>query len=383
MKLLLVLAVACLLLLSACRSAATRTYRLVPGDTPILIPPGVPAVDSKPRTVRFQSSVASSACSTTDDIVQLRRRGRTLQASPQRERLEKAEAGALIEFAKRLELDRCLAPGEALPFSESIVRSLPLSLPRSHDLLHAPLANLGYMDLRPGYRLRIVSPVFRDGAPADAQAIEGPTAVKEEKGALVIEAKASADLIGYETAWYSVEPRPNHPGVSIRPGTTDVHIDGKLQKEPASRFQYFAFPPNMSLFRLLFITRSSDSDRDSLLLGADTEETLARETKRLNADPKLCASLETSSRCFVMPRQAALSGLVSITVNGEPTAVLPGTTIGQLLLQSNLSPDTWAQILATLQVNKPYRSELAPVIFPRTSRHILSLPLSGGEQISW
>jgi len=270
---------------------------------------------------------------------------------------------------------KCSAPTRTCA---SIAESLPIDPAAANGLLHPDVLRGGYVDLGPHNRLKVVSPILREGAPKGASALETKTTPAGENK-INVEVKTSADFLGYEMAWWNLEARPGG-GVHFAPGPAEAQIQGKSTQEARSRFDYFHFAPEAAYFRLFFLTRISTADHDIAILSARNATRLDEETKALNQNPSDCGK-PAMPMCILVPQEVAVVPHIVMTVNGKETPVLAGSRLRDAILAGGEKNP--ARVLATLSVERFYAGVLTRVDFDRSSPAILDLPLSGGERIAW
>jgi hypothetical protein len=400
--------------LAACGCAARTgpaAYRLLAQDDQrILVPPGVKDAHVTQRTFDFHTSADARDCGGGEGGLKLQQRRRDrLRLTVDRDALEQQPAGWLTQWTTALEDRGCLAPGDGFPLATRIAQALPWKLNTEQRLLNPDARSSGYTDLRPGYRLRVVSPVFRDDAPPGASALQQESKVGASAGGLTITANASPDLIGYETAWYAVEPRASGGRARIVPQFAEFHSEGEVTREKAPRRNPLAFDPAMAYFRLLFMSRRTESsDHDIVVVAASTQPKLDEKTRALEAGTETCVAVASAaspdvtraarstarvppapaptvvasqSACSIAPRQVAIVAFLQITVQGKEVLAQPGETLDSALREGGA--DHPEEILSTLVVRKPYDGRLTPVEFSRATPDILELPLAGGEEIHW
>jgi hypothetical protein len=336
---------------SAClatTACGSQNYRLtLRGTVPVLTPP-------RARPVK-----RSRVCQPPAGPIPVERRSKSWQARPTAEALTNAPAGALAAWATAMQQANCVPAGEAYALAGQVAQSVPLPLGQVPRLLQ-PDIQAGYTDLHPGQRVRVISPIFRPGAPPQAEALEN-----FKINGLSHEARASKDLLGYETAWYRVEPG------ALQLVTVEAQIEGKSIRSERSRFTYFPFLPSARLFRMLFLTRASTQDREALVLAAASESEIETNTRMLNEDPARCAQMP--GLCVVLPPRVAMTVYVTVMVNGEEKTVPPASPLGALVPAG----------VRHLQVKKRSGGKLTPVDFQQAPEAILKLPLMGGEQVEW
>jgi hypothetical protein len=390
------------LILQGCTvHSGPRSYRLLAqNDQQILVPPGVKDAGLRRRTFDFDTTAEGRNCDDRDVAVTLQPRRRGLHIAVDREALQEKPSGWLTQWATALEERGCIAPGEGFRLASSVAHALPLEWTNERRLLNPDARSSGYTDLRPGSRLRVVSPVFRSGTPPDAAVLQEESKVEASPGGLTVTAKASPDLIGYETAWYAVEPRPRGAGSRIAPQFAELHHEGEVERENAPRVNHLAFDPTMAYFRLLFMSRRTESnDHDIVVVAASTQTKLDQKTKALEAGTETCGTAARGSSdaetgptaldtggtsetvCTVAPKQVAIVAFLRVTVQGKEVLVHYGETLESALREAGA--DHAEETLGTLAVRKLYEGRLRPVEFSRASSDILALPLAGGEEIRW
>ena len=155
-----------------------------------------------------------------------------------------------------------------------------------------------YIDLRPGWRVRVTSPVLRAGA-------HGVSVTAQQRSGSTITMTAGSELEGYAVAIYSVEPRPSG-GVSIKFVSEDVTKDGKTVRflRPLNR-SLFALPGRMHCVRLVFLTRLSRVNYDMALLAAVSPKALEDLTAATLNAPDACVRTRDSI-CLWIPEGTAV-----------------------------------------------------------------------------
>lgn len=420
----LIVAVLCALCGCAARSGPS-SFRLFKADEQsVLVPPGVKDPAAKLRKFDFRTAGNTNSCRGAEGGVALTPRRKGLRLSVDGGVLEQQPSGWLASWAVSIEERGCVASGEGLVLAARVAHSVPLPLRTEQRLLSHDARASGFTDLPPGYRLRVVSPVFREGAPAGATAAGAQKSVEETPGGLTIVLEKSSDLAGYEMAWYAVEPRPSGGGSRIVPLYADFHHEGEVTRQAAPRVNHLDFDPSMAYFRMLFMSRRTEAnDHDIFLVAAPTLSQLDQRTHEIEAGAAPCESAahlagpraaqdaaptqasatqasptqtapaqtttETSlpaakraadAQCIVAPRQVAVVAFFAVQVQGKEVLLHPGTTLAQALREAGADLE---QALATLAVRKPYGKRLAPVEALGATRDLLALPLSGGEKIDW
>src|ERR1700733_2211665 len=182
----------------ATRQTAPGVYRLVDtGPARILVPPGVTDPALPARTLDFPlRKPASATCRTSNDALTAQPRHGMLRITVERTPLLTHPAPWLADWTASLEQQGCLSAGEGATLAEQIVESIPLNPSEAYRLLH-PSAISGFLDLAADYRLKLISPILREGAAPGASAIK----TEEVSGTdtkLSLTVRASDDFLGYE-----------------------------------------------------------------------------------------------------------------------------------------------------------------------------------------
>jgi hypothetical protein len=392
-----------------CAARGPASYRLInASDQRLLIPPGVKHAGVTQRSIRFRTAATPRPCEGSEGGIALTAVRKGLRLAVDREALEQQPAGWLAQWAVSLEERGCLAAGEGFRLATRVAQSVPLPLRVEQRLLTHDVRQSGFTDLLPGYRVRVVSPVFREGAPPDAQTTVGKQTVEGSPGGLTVSVQTSPDLIGYEMAWYAVELRPQG-GARIVPQYADFHQEGEVARQPAPRVNHLDFDPKMAYFRMMVMARrmTDSNDHDIFLVAAPTQPLLDQRSRALEAGASACGpvgsrssaphrrggglqaaasdsavprAVEEQTTCAVAPSQVAVVAFIPVRVQGKEVLIHPGATLAGALREAGADVD---QALPTLGARKPYGSKLASVKALGEKTDLLRLPLSGGEEIAW
>ena len=295
-----------------------------------------------------------------------------------RDPLLKQPPGWLAAWTAQAESQGCIAAGEGLKLAARIVESLPLDPHAAWRLLHADDRQTGYVDLGPETRLQVVSPILREGAPPDAPILDA-SSLTGEGNRLTLTLKSTPNLVGYETAWYALQPKAGQIGFAIAPLSAEKHIQGKVENAAAPATNYLTFGPQAAYYRLFY--KADQGEVVEVVLAAPTRAELDRQTQAFNSDPALCAQVSTQA-CVVIPKRVALNPFLAIALNGSETTVPVGSTV-RAAVQIATGARTIEHPPPELKVYKLYAGKPVPVEFDPASLEILGLVLNGGERISW
>ena len=169
-----------------------------------------------------------------------------------------------------------------------------------------------YIDLEPGSRLRIVAPVTRSGS------YHVEVKPVEQKGN-VISLKSSDDLIGYETAFWSVTARPGG-GVSIRFDSAELTLDGKPAPLQKPNRAVVHVPRSARFVRIFYLTRKSDADHNMALAGAAGRDQIEAFTRAFHDSP--------TETCVDRPRERIYCEWIpaGMAVRPEVPKIVDGVT---------------------------------------------------------
>jgi hypothetical protein len=367
-----VLAAALLLSMVSGGCAVRQTYRLVrQNGGGVLIPPGVSRPDVGQRNFTANVAPGRGSCAPADGAIAIQSRGGHVRVAVTREPLLKHPPGWLSAWTAQAELRGCIAAGEGLKLAARIVESLPLDPRIAWRLLHADDRQTGYVDLGPETRLQVVSPILREGAPPDAPILEASN-LTGEGNSLTLTLKSTPNLVGYEVAWYAIQPKAGHIGFAITPLSAERHIRGRVEPAAAPATNYLKFEPQAAYYRLFY--KADQGEVVEVVLSAATRAELDRQTPTFNSGPAPCAQVANQA-CVAIPKRVALNPFLAITLNGSETTVPVGSTVRSAIHVERLPAD--------LKVDKLFAGKPVPVEFDRASPEILGLVLNGGERISW
>jgi hypothetical protein len=143
----------------------------------------------------------------------------------------------------------------------------------------APSVPRDYVDVEAGWRLRVIAPVTKSGAYEAVETVKSP-----QSQGNVISLKASGDLIGYETALWTVSVRRGG-GVSIRLFSAELTKDGQAAPITAPTRAAIHVPNYARFIRIFYLTRKSDADHNMALAGVSRADQLETFTRTLREAP--------------------------------------------------------------------------------------------------
>jgi len=130
-----------------------------------------------------------------------------------------------------------------------------------------------YIDLEPGWRLRVVTPILKSGGyrlRSIGQTAEGNT----------VTLSVSDDFLGYEVAYYAVKARNGVEFVSA-----ETTRDGHTTPQPQPVAHLFQLPHGVRHVRLIYLVRVSQADHDMAVAAARDMRALEALTRRVEANP--------------------------------------------------------------------------------------------------
>ncbi len=153
-------------------------------------------------------------------------------------------------------------------------KSVPLPLTAS-----IPSPDRSYMDLEPGWKLRILVPLLKSGglpATGASQQMDGNTI-----------SLSAENLIGYEVSYYSVAGKPSG-AVRLRFTSAAITTNGKTVVEPNPPALPFHLPRSTGHIRLVYLVRASQADHGMAIVSSKHIDALNAFTKQLKERPSIC-----------------------------------------------------------------------------------------------
>jgi hypothetical protein len=151
----------------------------------------------------------------------------------------------------------------------------------SRDVLNAAVAR-GFIDLQPGWRIKAYTPILKSGGYL-------PALVDEGQSGGSVRLSTPADLVGYETSYYSVKRREdqgaNEQGVKVAVTSVLLTKDGKATRRQQPALQLFDLPETARFVRLLYVVRVSGADHDMAIVAAATPGALDELTRAIGSNP--------------------------------------------------------------------------------------------------
>jgi hypothetical protein len=142
-------------------------------------------------------------------------------------------------------------------------------------------ANNRYMDLEPGWQLRIVVPLLKSGG---FRAVD----LSPAAGSGTLSA-SSQDFIGYRVFHYAIIGRKSGP-VRLKLLSAEVTLNGNTNVEPHPPELPFALPTQTEHIRLVYLVRVSEADHNMAIIASRRLEVLNIFTKQFQQNPSVCGT---------------------------------------------------------------------------------------------
>lgn len=136
-----------------------------------------------------------------------------------------------------------------------------------------------YIDVEPGSRLRVVTPLLKSGGYRVRAAQDGPGATGP--GGPTVQMRVDSDFLGYELAYYAFDAKGR-----VRLLSVEATVQGNKEPRTQPVAKLFGWPADARFLRLVFLTRASEADHDMAVLTARRYEDLDASTAKLTASPE-------------------------------------------------------------------------------------------------
>ena len=140
-----------------------------------------------------------------------------------------------------------------------------------------------FLDLRDGYRLRVVTPLTKSGSFLVKTTAAG---VQGNDNQLDVALRVDEDFVGYETSYYLVTEEKQR--VFIRFASAERMIGGKATPAATGAVRLFEMPRGIRNARLMYLIRQSAADHDMAFVGAGSARALDLLTERVRASATAC-----------------------------------------------------------------------------------------------
>ncbi len=136
-----------------------------------------------------------------------------------------------------------------------------------------------YVDLQPGWTLRIVLPLLNSGK------ISSDLIAQEVKGNTI--SLSAPDVAGYSMSHYTVNGKQG-VGVRLRFVSAEETRNGETIQTMSPPALPFELPRKTGNVRLIYLVRVSQADHNMAIAASKSIEALNAFTKRLREDPSVC-----------------------------------------------------------------------------------------------
>ena len=152
-----------------------------------------------------------------------------------------------------------------------------------------------FVDLQPGWRLSLVTPMRRDSA-TEVWRYGQPGIKTDSASGLNITISMSPDSqFGFERSVYAVQARGLAWQESVRT------LEGKEERALEPILKLFSKPAKMQSLRLLFLTRASDLNYNTALISAPTPAAIEALTLAVRANPDQACQAGKAQTCIWIP----------------------------------------------------------------------------------
>ena len=193
-----------------------------------------------------------------------------------------------LQHHMRVSTIRFLVAATFILFSSCTMRHAPQALPAA-DGIAAPEQ---FLDLQPGWRLRVVTPILKSGgysiSPKNTE-INGSD----------ISIRAGAEFLGYETALYNV--KRNGSGVLIQFASAAILRDGKTEANAQPLVRLFEIPRGLKFVRILYLLRFSGADHTMGVIATADQADLQAFTQQVQNSPEQACASSTKRFCSWIP----------------------------------------------------------------------------------
>jgi hypothetical protein len=186
---------------------------------------------------------------------------------------------------------------------------------------------------------------------------------------LTVTARASADLVGVETAWYAVRASAGAgtSGYGITPLSAERKVQGRAEPRSGGPEVNFFEGAGSGFYRLLY-------------KGDGTEVVVTARTRAgLEADPETCGK-PGGANCIMVPRFVPVNPYVAVQVNGEEVRVPVGSSLRAVVRAGGRLVE---EVMGTLVITKPFGGRQVTMEFDRSKQDVMSLVLLGNETVRW
>ena len=166
-----------------------------------------------------------------------------------------------------------------------------------------------YIDLEPGWRVRVVTPILSSG-----KFKMQPKEFHSESKTVALQ--TGGEFLGYETDYYEVGA-PDGNGVVVRFGSAEFTSNGKSSKRSQPLVPLFDLPENVRYVRLLFLTRVSQTEHDQAILGSSSLADLDALRRKVEDSPAENCKIQPEGVCSWVPAGIAVQPEKRTSASGK------------------------------------------------------------------
>jgi hypothetical protein len=155
-----------------------------------------------------------------------------------------------------------------------------------------PLVERSYVDLQPGWRVRVITPIQKSG--------KFKVQLQETAGDSTHVLTTGDDFLGYETSYYAVSAGKG-AGVALAFASAELKKEGKTVRQSHPLVALFDLPENARYVRLVFLIRASQADHNQVILASSNLNELDALTQRVQANPAETCMKSAESFCSWVP----------------------------------------------------------------------------------
>ena len=170
-----------------------------------------------------------------------------------------------------------------------------------------------YIDLQPGWRLRVVTPLLKSGGywlQSKEQLVDSTT----------VTLSVGDDFVGYERAYYAVKPK-NGGGVRIEFSSAEAVKGEEKSPQPRPIAPLFDVPRSTKYVRLVYLQRVSQADHEMAVVAASRVDTLEKLTEQVGDNPTVFCRRGRRADCAWIP--AGISVQPEMQTSGGGTKWVP------------------------------------------------------------
>ena len=176
----------------------------------------------------------------------------------------------------------------------------------------APPHSWYWVDLRPGWRVRVVTPIIKSGgylvarqaSAAGSQSAKPAQSQDHPRAATVTTLKTGKDFTGYEVSFYSVKAERGG-GVRVAFRSAAVYERGRKEEQRHPIVRFFQLPRSDRYVRILHLAVGNHGEHDAAILAAAGREVLDGLTNRVETDSSACV-VNADSYCSWIPAGIAV-----------------------------------------------------------------------------